>query len=131
MKSINVLHSMKKPIRLPGLSVVLPRSASEETIMRARKLGENELAKSGRILKGKRPANAQVAIWERQLANLVKGRELEIKKYPSSQSKLILSSTDGKRLTIIELRGRKKTPVSDLNQFTRYVTVAAQKAGLV
>lgn len=131
MKSRNVIHSIKKPIRLPGLSVVLPRSASEETILRARKLGENEIAKSGRILKSQRPANAQIAIWERQLSNLVKNRELEITRYPSSQSKLILSSADGKRLTITELRGRKKTIVKDLNQFTKCVSVAAQKAGLV
>jgi hypothetical protein len=131
MKSRNVLHSLKKPIRVPGLSIVLPRSASEETILKARTLGENELAKSGRILKTKRPANAKIVILERQLAKLVKDRELEITKYPSSQSKLILSSADGKRLTITELRGRKKTVVKDLNQFTRCVSVAAQKAGLV
>jgi len=131
MKSRNVLHSLKKPIRVPGLKIVLPSSASQEILLRAQALGENELAKSGRILKVKRPANAQIAIWERQLANLVKDRKLELNKYPSPQSKVVLSSENGKRLIITEMIGRTKTNiVTDLDKFAKYVRIAANKAGL-
>jgi hypothetical protein len=131
MKSINVLHSIKKPLRVPGLKIVLPSSVSAETLLRARALGEDEMARSGKILRAKRPANAQIAIWERQLANLVKYRPLELHRYPSPQSKVTLASTDGKRLTIIEMIGRtKQIKVTDLDKFAKYVRIAASKAGL-
>ena len=131
MKSKNVLFSMKKLKRFPGLNIVLPGGVSEETRNYSRALGENNLAKQGKILKANRPANAKVAILERQLANLVKGREFVIEKLPHRQNKIILSSGDGKRLIICEVsRSGEKRDIIDLGDFARLVTIAARQAGL-
>ncbi|MDD2531743.1 MAG: hypothetical protein PHY04_03980 [Candidatus ainarchaeum sp.] len=131
MKKRNVITSIKNPIQIQGLNILIPKSVNNATIRRARALGKKELELKRKIMQAKNSANSKIAIWERQIANLIKDRTFEVKGYGSKQSKLILTSKDGKKLTIYHVRGRtKKELVTDLGEFSKCINYISIKMGL-
>jgi len=131
VKRKGILFSKRNVTKFPGLKIVLPIGVSEEAMKKARTIGKRNLAKQNKVIKPKKPVNTQIPALERKLAEFVRGREFVLERTPYRQSKLVITSPDGKRLTMHIVSGRgTKEEVKNINAFTNYVSLMAANAKL-
>jgi hypothetical protein len=127
-KKRNIINPGTKGQRFPGLRIRLPLGASKKAVEAAKKLGEEELAGKGKVIR--RPRKPLVAKLEWQIAETIGKRTFEVGPAAHRQIKYFITG-NGRHLTITKGTDRgRKTEVTNLEEFASVIKEASRKMGL-